>query len=153
MKVCLIEPVLEDGSYFWLIELGGLLVGVHPRDGWCMRIDERVIALNAESKFVPLGPLLELPEADFSAFLKRIATTAPACAKLVESFPKETLLKHIFHTSYSSYWPERALDWLSADQKLWPRFLDELRAFSTHKAMPQVARQRAQRMVREVESQ
>jgi hypothetical protein len=84
--------------------------------------------------------------------LKRVSKAAPALAKVVDSFPKETLLKHIFHTSYSSYWPERALEWLAADQDLWSKFRDELMMFATNKTMPQGARQRAQRMLRATES-
>ena len=152
MKARLIEPMLEEGSYCWLIDLGGRLVGVHAQTGWCVRVEDRVIALDSESKFVPLGPVLDVPEADFAAFLKRAAVAAPAWSRLVQSFPKETLLKHVFHTSYSSYWPERALDWLAADQELWPLFRDELKAFSTNKVMPQSARQHAERMLRTAES-
>lgn len=148
----LIEPMLEEGACRWLIDLGGRLVGVHAQTGWCVRVEDRVIALDEESKFVPLWPVLDVSEADFAAFLRRAAAAAPAWSRLVQSFPKETLLKHVFHTSYSSYWPERALDWLAADQELWPRFRDELKAFSTNKVMPQGARQHAQRMLRATES-
>lgn len=147
MKARLIEPMLQEGSYCWLIDLGGRLVGVHAEAGWCLRVEGRVIALDAESKFVPLGPVLDLPEADFAAFLKRTAAAAPAWSRVVQSFPKETLLKHIFHTSFSSYWPERALDWLAADQDLWPRFREELQAFSKNKVMSQGTRQHARRML------
>lgn len=150
MKVRLIEPVLEEGSCCWLLELAGLLVGVNYKTGWCVRVEERVIPLDAESKFMPLSPLLEVPEADFSAFLKRAAAAVPACSELVQAFPKQALLKHIFHSSYSSYWPERALDWLAADQELWSNFREELKVFSTNKEMPQRARQIAQRMLRSI---
>lgn len=153
MKVKLIEPVNETGSYCWLIDLEGRLVGVQSDTGWCLCIDDRVTILDSESKFVLLGPLLDVPEADFSAFLKRVsATTTPSWSNLIQAFPKEMLLKHIFHTSYSSYWPERALSWLAADQLLWSNFRDELKAFSTNKAMPQAARQRARKMLRVTES-
>ncbi|WLE58853.1 hypothetical protein GIY62_17360 [Burkholderia plantarii] len=152
MKARLIEPMLEDGQYCWLIELGERLVGVHAQTGWCMRVDDRVIALDEESKFVPLGPVLDVPGVEFFAFLQRAAVAAPNWAELLLAFPKETLLKHVFHTSYSSYWPERALSWLIADQALWPRFGDELKAFSTNKVMPQGARQHAQKMLRTTEN-
>src|SRR4051794_11911646 len=33
MKTRLIEPVLEAGSYCWLIDMGGRLVGVHSKAG------------------------------------------------------------------------------------------------------------------------
>lgn len=108
--------------------------------------------LDAESKFMPLGPLLDVPEAEFSAFLQRTARANPLRAQQVLAFPKEALLKHTFHTAHSSYWPERALDWLAADQGLWPQFRDELKKFSTNKAMPQAARQHAQRLLRATES-
>lgn len=125
---------------------------MHAQTGWCVRVEDRVISFDSESKFVPLGPVLDVPEADFAAFLKRVAASAPAWSRLVQSFPKETLLEHVFHTWYSSYWPERALDWLAADQALWPRFRDELKTLLSNKVMPQSARQHAQRMLRATES-
>ena len=152
MNVRLIEPAIEEGSYCWLVELGTRRVGVDAQAGWCMRIDDRVVMLDAESKLMPLGPLLGVPQAEFSAFLQRAADALPLWAQRVRAFPKEALLKHIFHTSHSSYWPERALDWLAADQELWPQFRDELEAFSTNKVMPQAARQHAKRILRETES-
>lgn len=152
MELKLLDPAIEDGSYCWLISLGGSFIGVHAEAGWCVRIDDSVLVLDAESKFVPLGPLLEMQPGEFSAFVQRAAATNPRFARQISGFPRETLLKHIFHTSYSSYWPERALNWLAADQGLWPQFNDELKAFSTNKVMPQAARQHAQRLLRAVES-
>jgi hypothetical protein len=152
MKARLIEPVLEQDAYRWLIDLGGRLIGVHAQAGWCVRVDGVVIALEAENDFVPLVPLLEVPEEDFAALLRRIVATASAWSHRMQTFPKETLLKHVFHTSYSGYWPERALSWLAADRALWSQFRDELMAFSTNKSMPQTARQHAQRMLRAITS-
>jgi len=150
MRVNFIEPALKEGHYCWLIDLGGRLVGVHAQTGWCVRIDKRILALDAESNFVPLVPLLDAPEADFSAFLKKSAEATPALARQILAFPKKTLLKHVFNTSYSGYWPERAINWLAADEMLWPQFQKDLEAFSVNKVMPQTARQRARRMLRAI---
>lgn len=150
MKIRLLEPATEEGSYCWLINLGGCLVGVHVQAGWCVRIEGSVVVLDAESKYVPLGPLLETPSAELTAFLQRAAEAMPAWRAQILAFPKEVLLKHIFHTSYSSYWPERALAWLATDQELWPQFREELERFSKNKVMSQGARQHAQQMLKRV---
>lgn len=150
MEVKLLDPAVKDDSYCWLISLGGSFIGVHAQAGWCMCIGDSVLVLDAESKFVPLGPLLEMQPAEFFAFLKTAATTNQYFAHQIEKFPWEMMLKHVFHTSYSSYWPERALVWLETDQALWPKFQNELLTFSNNKVMPQRARQRARNMLRTV---
>lgn len=152
MELQLLESVNDEGTYCWLIDIGGLLVGVHAESGWCVRINESVLVLDAENKYVPLGPLLEVPAEKFFAFLEQAAMANPSYGQQIRGFPKETLLKHIFHTSYSSYWPERALTWLATDRALWPKFREELQLFSTNKVMPQAARQHAQKMLQALES-
>lgn len=152
MELRLLDPAVEDGSYCWLISLGGSFIGVHAEAGWCVRIDDSVLMLDAESKFVPLGPLLEMQPGEFLVFVQKAAAANPRFAHQISRFPREMLLKHIFHTSYSSYWPERALDWLTEDQRLWSQFKDELKGFSTNKVMPQAARQHAKRLLRVIES-
>jgi hypothetical protein len=152
MELKLLNPAVEDGPYCWLISLGGSYIGVHAEAGWCVCLDDSVLVLDAESKFVPLGPLLEMQPAEFSAFMQRAAATNPGFAHQIDGFPLEMLLKHIFHTSYSSYWPERALAWLETDQALWSRLQDELETFSKNKVMSQRARQHAQKMLRAASS-
>ena len=148
MKLTLIEPAIVDGPYCWLIDLDGPRAGVHARAGWCVRTADRELTLDAEGKLVPLGPLLELPVATFTAFLERSAAAHPAHADAIRAFPRQALLKHVFHTSFSSYWPERALAWMADDPASWPVFADELKHFAENKAMPQGARQQAARMAR-----
>jgi hypothetical protein len=150
MNVRLLEPAIEEISNCWLIDLGGRFVGVQAHAGWYVRIEDRVMALDDESKFVPLGPLLDVAAEVFSAFLQRSALAKPAYSQQILGFPKELLLKHIFHTSYSSYWPERALAWLAADRSLWPHFQEELHLFSQNKLMPQAARQHAKQLLKQM---
>ncbi|MCW7537067.1 hypothetical protein OOT46_04275 [Aquabacterium sp. A7-Y] len=153
MELKMLDPAVEEGSYCWLISLGGSVIGVHVDNGWCVRInDGSILVLDVESKFVPLGPLLEMQPSEFSAFVQKAAATNPRFAHQISGFPRETLLKHIFHTSYSSYWPERALAWLETEQALWPRFQGELLTFSKNKVMSQRARQHAQKMLRATSS-
>lgn len=148
MKLTLIEPAIVDGPYCWLVDLNGPRVGVHAQAGWCVRTADRELRLDAEEKLVPLGPLLDLPAATFAAFLDRAAAAHPAHAEAIRAFPRQALLKHVFHTSFSSYWPERALAWMADDPASWPAFAEELTRFSENKAMPQGARQQAARMSR-----
>ena len=148
MKLTLMEPALVDGPYCWLIDMDGLRVGVHAHEGWCVRGASGELRLDAEAKLVPLGPLLELPAATFTAFLERAAQSHPVHANAIRAFPRLALLKHVFHTSFSGYWPERALAWMSDDPGSWPLLAEELTRFAQNKAMPQAARQQAQRMSR-----
>jgi hypothetical protein len=98
MELKLLDPAIEEGLYCWLISLGNSVIGVHAEAGWCARIDGNILVLDAESKFVPLGPLLEIQPGDFSAFVQRAAVTNPRFAQQIGHFPREMLLKHIFHT-------------------------------------------------------
>lgn len=148
MKLTLMEPALVDGPHCWLIDMDGLRVGVHAQGSWCVRGERGEWRLDAEEELVPLGPLLELPVAEFTAFLERAAQSHPGHAPAIRAFPRHALLKHVFHTSFSGYWPERALAWMADDPACWPAFAEELKRFSDNKAMPQAARQQAQRMSR-----
>lgn len=148
MNLTLLEPANEDGSYRWLIALGNCVVGVHAESGWCLRLGGDVLPLNSESTFVPVGPLLELPVNEFQEFLQRAAAENPSFSEQILGFPRNMLLKHIFHTSYSSYWPERAIAWLATESASWTKFQQELLALSKNKAMPQKMRQQAHKMLR-----
>jgi hypothetical protein len=148
MKITLMEPAIVEGPYCWLIDMDGLRVGVNAQTGWCVRSANADIELDAEEKLVPLGPLLELPVATVTAFLDRAAQAHAAHANAIRAFPMQALLKHVFHTSFSGYWPERALAWMADDPACWPAFAEELKRFSENKAMPQAARQQAARMTR-----
>jgi hypothetical protein len=112
-----------------------------------MKLDERLVLFNSEDSCVPLVPILDVDQKDFSAFLQSAAASVPGFAEIIRRFPKELLLKHVFHASFSGYWPERALAWLSADEGLQSRFREELEAFVGNKVMPQGARQKAKRIV------
>ena len=148
MNLTLLEPVIEDDPYRWLIALGNCVVGVHAKSGWCLRLGGDVLPLDPESTFVPLGPLLELPVNEFHQFLQRAAVGNPSFSQQILRFPINTLLKHIFHTSYSSYWPEKALAWLATEPAAWTEFQQELLILSKNKVMPQKTRQKAHKMLR-----
>lgn len=148
MNLTLLEPAIEDGPYLWLVALGNCVVGVHAESGWCLRLGGDILPLDAESTFVPVGPLLELPVNEFNEFLQRAAVENPRFSEQILDFPRNMLLKHIFHTSYSSYWPEKAIAWLATEPTAWTKFQRELLALSKNKAMPQQMRQQAHKMQR-----
>lgn len=151
MDARLIDPAIEEASYHWLIAIGDSLFGISSDSGWCMRVRGQIANLDYEDKFMPLGPLLDVKPSEFSAYIDKVAKSYPAIAHWVESFPKEKLLKYVFHSSYSSYWPVRALAWLEADRGLWPNFTAELHKFSANKDMPQSARQKAFKLLKKAE--
>lgn len=135
-------------EYCWLLTIDGRQLGVHLHNGWCMDIDGQMACIDEEYKCVRLLPLLERAPATFAAQLQLAEQTYPAFAASIASFPKLMLMKHVFHTSVSGYWPERALAWLADDASLQPALRHELDAFAHNKVMPQDLRQRAKRMLR-----
>ena len=147
MEITFLMPPLEASPYCWLIEVGTRKLGVHRHDGWCMQLDNRLVIFDSEDKCMPLSPILEVEAQKFADFLKTAEISAPNYSKVIRQFPKELLLKHIFHTSFSGYWPERALAWLIDDDNLQSLFENELEKFIYNKVMPQGARQRAKKIV------
>lgn len=65
----------------------------------------------------------------------------------IDRFPKVMFLKHVFHASFSGYWPEKALTWLKADPSVQKYFSCELEQFVNSKVMPQGVRQRAKKIL------
>ena len=114
--------------------------------------DERFVFFDSEEQCVPLGPILEMEEVKFSDFLESAAASNSDYSESIRRFPKELLLKHVFHTSFSGYWPEKALAWLISDENIQPLFKDELEKFIENKTMPQGARQRAKKIVKSIQS-
>lgn len=94
--------------------------------------------------------LLELKVSEFDAHLSEAARLAPEFGTSIQRFPLTMLIKHVFHSCYSDYWPEKAMDWLDEKPQLLPLFVDELEHMYRHKAMSQSLRHRARRMWRGV---
>jgi hypothetical protein len=147
MNTVFLAPPIEAHPYCWLLEIGSNKLGVHQDAGWCMKMDERVLLLDSEGKCVPLEPILEVEENLFFKFLQDVRKEVPSYADAIDQFPKVMLLKHVFHTAYSGYWPQKALNWLSADSGIQNLFQDELEIFAKNKVMPQAARQQARRIL------
>ena len=147
MKIVFNEVAIESSPFCWLIEIGSHKLGVHQNNGWCMQLDGRIILFDSEDKCVPLGPILEIELGELLNYLKRAADANPMYSDSIRKFPIELLLKHIFHTSFSGYWPEKALGWLDVEKNLQLAFKEELEKFASNKTMPQAARQKAQKML------
>lgn len=148
MEIRFLAPPMDVPPYCWLIEIGPRRLGVHEHNGWCMQVDERIVFIDSEDRCMPLAPILELDERMFFDFLRDTEKLVPAYVESIRRFPKSLLIKHVFHTSFSGYWPEKALAWLIADKGIQPQFRDELARFIENKVMPQGARQMARRIVR-----
>lgn len=146
MKIVFLAPAIEAPPYCWLFEIGLNRLGVHQHDGWCMKLGDRIVFLDSEDKCVPLGPILEVEEKLFFNFLRDAEEEHPAYANSIDRFPKVMLLKHVFHTSFSGYWPEKALTWLKADPSVQNLFSEELENFVENKIMPQSVRQKAKKI-------
>lgn len=147
MKITFLAPAIEVAPYCWIFEIGSNRLGVHQSDGWCMKLSDRIVFLDSEDKCVPLEPILDVEEALFFNFLREVKMTYPAYAKSIDRFPKILLLKHVFHTSFSGYWPEKALSWLTADASVQKNFYYELKKFTENKVMPQGIRQNAKKIL------
>ncbi len=150
MGVIFLTPPLDVSDYCWLLEIGTSKVGVHRSDGWCMQLDERLVFFDFEDKFMLLAPILEIDVKEFSDFMKTAEILYPDYSVVIRRFPKELLLKYIFHTSCSGYWPEKALAWLIADKDIRYLFKDELEKLIDNKVMPQGARQKARKILNSI---
>ena len=150
MKVNLEVTKKSGDSYLWVAEIGRAKLGVHKVDGWCMLLDNGVVLLNSEEHCMPLLPILEIDEREFFEFLQDVANSNKAYSEVIARFPKELLLKHVFHTSFSGYWPEKALVWLLDDKDIQSAFREELTQFAENSVMPQGARQRAKKILKAV---
>jgi hypothetical protein len=147
MNIDFLAPPVDLPPYLWLIKVGPRKLGIHQHKGWCMQVDEQVVFFDSEDKCVPLAPILEVEGEKLFEFLQSAALVNSSQSECINKFPKVLLLKHVFHTSFSGYWPERALGWLGTDKAIQPLFRDELERFVQNKTMPQGARQKAKRIV------
>lgn len=146
MKISFLEPSNELPPYCWLVKIGERKLGVHQSDGWCMELDDKLVFFSSEDTCVPLSPILEIEGRKFTDFLKSAVVLNPRYSECIKQFPKKILLKHVFHTSFSGYWPEKALAWLAEDEDLHQSFRYELEKFIQNKVMPQSARQKAKKI-------
>jgi hypothetical protein len=151
MDIQFLIPPVQASECLWLLQFDRRKLGVHKVAGWCMQLDGRTVSIDSEEKCVPLIPVLELEEAKFVEFLREMEKAYPEFAARIHEFPKGLLLKHVFHTSVSGYWPEKALTWLVNDRALQSSFTKELEVFSTNRVMPQRARQIANKLVRDLQ--
>jgi hypothetical protein len=147
--ITLLSPPIEESPYCWLAQSGRGKLGVKKDNGWCIQLGGRVIFFNSEERCVPLVQMLEMEEQEFSTFLDDAISLKPDYAEAIRKFPKLLLLKHVFNSSFSGYWPERALEWISSDQQTQSLLNIELDKFSRNRVMPQRARQIAKRMTKQ----
>lgn len=151
MKVNLEVAQSLGDSYLWVAEIGRAKLGVHHADGWCMLLEHGVVLLDSEDHCMPLLPILEIDGRLFFEFVQEVANSNEAYSKVLAAFPKELLLKHVFRTSISGYWPEKALAWLLDDKEIQSVFREELTQFAENRGMPQGARQRAKKILKALE--
>lgn len=151
MNVFFIQPTFEAPSFCWLFECDDQKIGVHEARGWCTRLrDETPIFFTNEERCMLLMVLLELKASEFDAHLSNAARQAPEFAASIQQFPLTMLIKHVFHSCYSDYWPKKAMDWLDEKPQLLPLFANELEQMYTHKVISQSLRHRARSMWRSV---
>jgi len=147
MKIKLDVTQSQDSPYFWIAEIGRAKLGIHQVDGWCMQLNDKISFFDSEDRCDPLLPVLELDRHLFFEHLHNIASSNEVLSQVIGEFPKELLLKHAFHSSFSAYWPEKALAWLDEDVALQPAFKSELIRFTDNTVMPQQARQNAKKIL------
>jgi hypothetical protein len=132
--------------------MGNRKLGVHHDQGWCMQIDDKVVCIDSEQNCVPLAPILEVEAASLWDFLMEASKMIPSHSAWIKKFPAEMLLKHIFNTSFSGYWPEKALAWVASDKNLQTALRANLEKFINNNVMPQAARQKAKKLVQQTRS-
>jgi len=154
MTITFLDPQVEISPYCWLVQVGPRKLGVHKQRGWCMQlVSDDLVFFDSEAKCMPLVPILDAGVEELFSFLEKAANSNSDYSDVIRKFPQNLLIKHVFHTSFSSYWPEKAFAWLSADTSLHPAFLHELEKITTNKAMPQGMRQKAKKIVKSLVSE
>lgn len=149
MNIELLNPIIEEDQYCWLVKLGELRLGANDQGAWCMqRQNGNVFYFDFPGCYVPLEPILEFEYRELFSFLQKAAATHSKFAEAILNFPTLPLVKHTLNTAYSEYWPSKALAWLAVDIGILPHLKDELKRFSENKVMGQVARQQAKRLLR-----
>lgn len=152
MKPVLIVPPIEALPYCWLFQIGLNKLGVHQQDGWCIKMQDHVLLIDSEEKCVLIEPLLEIDLDIFVKFLDDVKSLIPLYAASIDQFPKVLLLKYVFNTSVSGYWPDKALPWLIADPSAQNPIYDQLVKFAENKGMPQRARQQVRKILHNLRS-
>ena len=141
----------QASPYVWIAEIGRAKLGIHEADGWCVQLNDKISFIDSEDRCDPLLPVLELDKHLFFEHLQNIASSNDTLSKAIGGFPKELLLKHAFHSSFSAYWPEKALAWLAEDVALQPAFKSELATFADNAVMPQQTRQKAKKILKSLQ--
>lgn len=151
MKISLNVIQTQASPYFWVAEIGRARFGFHQSDGWCMQMNDKISFIDSEDRCDPLLPVLELDKHVFFEHLQNIASSNEELSSAMAAFPEELLLKHAFHSSFSGYWPERALAWLAENAVLQPAFKSELTRFADNVVLPQQARQKARKILKSLQ--
>ncbi|MCQ4167732.1 hypothetical protein [Tahibacter harae] len=146
MKAKLIKPSIDKEKSIWIAEIGEARLGCNIKIGWTLLLKENHYKLVYSNYFI-VYPVLELDYQYFFDHISDAISNFSEYSSILSRFPTEEIMRTVFSKSPSSYWPEKAMDWLNFNKPLQLKLLPELEQFAINKAMPQSARNRARSMI------
>ncbi|WP_157692778.1 hypothetical protein [Burkholderia sp. ABCPW 11] len=141
MKVELLSPSVIDESPIWLVCIGNVLLGINCNHQWCIDVNGKERLMLTPDDTMPILPLLEVGRGRFFEHLRLFESERGNSLGLVESFPTSLLLRFAFESSFSEYWPLKALDWIDGEQAIDPKVRESLRRMSEQRWVTQKLKQ------------
>jgi hypothetical protein len=141
---------IQHQNLLWVGRTNGQNFGVTLSGAWCVeeKLSGESIELSSSHMMVPLLPVLTEDAQKFRSHLALIANANPEFADALLNFPGSDLVSHVLNTSYSDFWPEKALQWIESKAFTFVNLKDVLGVAKQNKAFSQPLRQRIERVVK-----
>ncbi|WP_175818884.1 hypothetical protein [Burkholderia sp. BCC0419] len=147
MKVELLFPPILENSSVWIVRVGNVQLGINFGHRWCINTGGEGRLIQTPNDMMPMLPLLEIGRGDFYEHLLHIESSWGKLLELTESFPESLLLRFAFDSSFSDYWPIKALDWLDNESSIDSEVMESLRRISGQRWVSQNLRQRVKKKI------
>jgi len=144
-KFTLLPHPARDEPYFWLMESRNVKFGVDAQNRWCARINDRTVFSSKVEDCTVLLPLLEIGHDPIHNFLRHTGSMHIELRFVESAFPELLLLQHALQGS--SYWAERAIDWIANQPLLVAQLREDLQTIINKKMYTQSLRHRTQKML------
>jgi hypothetical protein len=148
MKVDLIHQKSLDNQINWIAEFGQKRnrIGFNSVFDWYLQTDGAISNLKSIDSDATLLPILEIKRDVLDKHIQKLGFSTSA----LEAFPEKRVLAHAINYPGSSYWIEKAMDWIVEK----PRLIDELIPLMDRKTievnLPQKTKHRFQRIFKKL---
>lgn len=147
MSAVLLDPPLNADAFLWLVRSGETLIGAGNPCSWAIqRFGDSPRIVDAQ-RYMMLLPILELSPTKFNDFLTQQSLLVPSFAEAILAFPERALLRHALTATVSSYWPNLAIQWISARPQLKNELQDAMIALSKNPLMTQSLKHQTKRLI------